>query len=150
MPAPNKMNENNLHAGFRFRVKIDNINAGYFIQVNLPSIEVETTQVREGGYQAFNHTMPQRVKWGNLRLKRHMSSRHELLKWYMETLKPERYGDMLRTITLTIFDSMAEVIMEWTFYQAYPVKYQLNDLDTTSTKLATEEIEIAFTDFQAV
>ena len=54
------------HPTFRYMVKIDGIEHAVFAECRLPSFQVETLEIREGGQNNYTHQLPVRVKGGSI------------------------------------------------------------------------------------
>ena len=128
------------HSSFRFSVAVDGINYAAFTEFTLPSLTVETQDIKEGGQNTFAHKLPIRVTAGSATLKHGVSTDFELLKWYLDVLK----GDMTaatRQITVVMYNETSIPLMTWTFRNAYPVKWTGPQFKTDNTTIAIEEIE---------
>ncbi|NWF69249.1 MAG: phage tail protein [Chloroflexi bacterium] len=137
-----------VHASFRFTVSIDKVTHAAFTECNLPSLQVETQSLNEGGQNAYAHTLPIRVKAGTVTLKHGITKDGALLKWYLQVLRGEKLKDVWRTVTITMYDSMLNAISTWTFQRAYPVKWGGPQLRSGDQALAIEELEIAHHGFE--
>ncbi|MFN8375294.1 MAG: phage tail protein [Anaerolineae bacterium] len=136
-----------IHATFRFTVSVGGIDQAAFTECNLPSLQVETQSLNEGGQNTYAHTLPIRVKAGNVTLKHGITKNAELLKWYLQVLQ----GDMenaMRTVTVIMYDVKHKPIATWTFHRAYPVKWGGPQLKTADQSLAIEELEFAHHGFE--
>ena len=132
---------------FRFMVAIDGINVAAFSECNLPNLQVETEEIKEGGQNAYTHKLAVRVNAGTVTLRSGIGRNDALLKWYLQVLK----GDMknaTRTVTVVIFDSLGKLVTTWTFQRAYPVKWTGPALKSGESAVAIEEIEFAHHGFE--
>jgi len=125
---------------FRFSVAVDGINYAAFTEFTLPSLTVETQDIKEGGQNTFAHKLPIRVTAGSATLKHGISTDFALLNWYLDVLK----GDMTaatRQITVVMYNEASVPLMTWTFRNAYPVKWSGPHFKTDNNTVAIEEIE---------
>jgi phage tail-like protein len=125
---------------FRFAVAVDGINSAAFTEFTLPTLTVETEEIKEGGQNTYAHKLPVRVTVGSATLKHGVASDFTLLNWYMDMLK----GDITaatRQVTVTMYDTLRIPVMVWTFRQAYPVKWSGPSLKTDGNNIGIEEIE---------
>ncbi|MDX2161440.1 MAG: phage tail protein [bacterium] len=136
-----------LHATFRFVVTVDGLTVAAFSECTLPTLQVETEDVKEGGLHGFSHKLPVRVNAGSVTLRRGVTKSNDLLKWYMQVLKGD-IANATRTITLVILDSMGKPISRWTFQAAYPIKWGGPTLKTGESSTAIEEIEFVHHGFE--
>lgn len=139
--------------GFYFTVAFSNEAGAFessFQEVNGISMEMETESITEGNENVFSHKLPKQPNFSNLVLKRGLLSRDaELLKWVQDTLS----GGLAEVIKpqnlfVNLMDTESKPIMSWIFYDAYPVKYSLSDLNTNSNDVAVESIEFTYSFFQ--
>jgi phage tail-like protein len=132
-----------IHAGFRFVVQVDNINAAAFTECTLPRLQVETEDVKEGGLNSYIHRLPVRVNAGTVTLKHGITKSDELLNWYLEVLQG-KLKNAMRAVTVIIFDSTRKTqIAKWSFAKAYPIRWGGPTLRSSDSAVAIEELELA-------
>ena len=49
------------HASFRYVVNIDGVNVGAFTECTLPTLELDTQVIKEGGQNYFVHELPGQI-----------------------------------------------------------------------------------------
>lgn len=128
------------HSSFRFSVAVDGINYAAFTEFTLPSLQVETQDIKEGGQNSFAHKLPIRVTAGTATLKHGIATDFTLLNWYMDVLK----GDIAaatRQVTVVMYNELTVPMMTWAFRKAYPVKWGGPSFKSDSNGVAIEEIE---------
>lgn len=139
-----------IHAGFRFVVQVDNVNAAAFTECTLPRLQVETEDIKEGGQNAYIHRLPVRVNAGTITLKHGVTKNDELLNWYLQVLTGQ-VKNATRDVTVIIFDSTRKVrIAAWTFTRAYPIRWGGPTLRASENAVAIEELELAHHGFTVV
>lgn len=122
-----------------FELDIQGQAVGYFTEVTGLSAEVETLAYSEGGMNEFQHKLPTRVKYPNLVLKRGMTTKSELQKWFQKShTQAQRTG-----IRLSMLDQAGTRVRTWSFVNAFPVKWTGPNFNATQSALAVEQIEIA-------
>lgn len=130
------------HPVYRFEVAIDGITSAYFSEIRLPSLEIETLEIKEGGQNTFVHRLPGRTKVGAVQLKNGISSGFSLLGWYMQVLEGNLEGAM-RQVTITLYAAGHTAYSTWNLRNAYPTRWTGPTLKTDDNSIAIEEIEIA-------
>lgn len=130
-----------IHASFRFTVEIDGINEAAFTECALPSLQVETEEIKEGGLNEFTHKLPTRVKTGTVTLRHGITRGAELLNWYLQVLQGQ-VTDATRQVSVVMYDSMLAPVVRWNFQNAYPVKWEGPTLKTDQQALAIEVLEL--------
>jgi phage tail-like protein len=137
-----------IHAGFRFVVKVDNVNTAAFTECTLPRLQVETLDIKEGGQNEYIHRLPVRVNAGTVTLKHGITKSDELLNWYL-AVQTGNIKDGTRDVTITVYDSTRKVrVATWTFKKAYPIRYGGPTLRASESAVAIEEIELAHQGFE--
>jgi phage tail-like protein len=132
-----------VHAAFRFAVEIDDIDAAYFTDCDLPSLEVEVVEQKEGGFNTGVHQIPGPVKAGRITLKRGLVESDQLLKWYKEVAEGKPKD---RNISIVLYDSMWEEVLRWNFEHVYPVKWTGPSFRSSENSIAIETLELVFTE----
>lgn len=130
------------HRSYHFTVKVDGITQAIFLECTLPTLQLETIDVQEGGQNTFVHKLPVRVTVGTVKLKQGLSTSLDLLKWYMQVVN----GDMekaRRQVEVTMYKYEGEPSMSWGFKNAFPTRWTGPTLKTDQSALTIEELEIA-------
>jgi phage tail-like protein len=126
---------------------INQIPDASFTEVSGIGIEMETEAVIEGGENRFVHQLPKQIKHGNLELKRGLASFDSpLVKWCKSVLE----GEFIKTIEpknivvkLNGHDGHARRV--WVFYNAFPVKWDVEPFNSTKNDVALEKMSFAYT-----
>ena len=128
------------YANCRFYVRIANETQAVFTEVSGLQVETDVQNYEEGGNNGFVHRLPGRTKVGNLTLKRGITSGNEFFKWYANVAqgKIDR-----RHVSLVVFDPEGEVLAQWDFESAFPVKWVGPQLVADGNALAVETLELA-------
>jgi len=135
-----------LYATFSFKVEIGKVEAAVFDECTLPSLEVETTEQKEGGYTTGVHILPGPVKAGRLTLKRGVIKSNELMKWYLD-VAAGKLKDVRRHVTVILLDSHLKPVITLHFNHAFPVKWSGPTFKTSDSSAAIETLELAFAEF---
>jgi len=122
-----------------FELQIQGHPVGYFTEISGLSAEVEFMTYPEGGNNNFSHHLPTRVKYPNLVLKRGMTTKSDLQKWFQKShVGADRTG-----IQLSMLDEGGERLRTWSFTNAFPIKWTGPNFNVAQSTLAVEAIEIA-------
>jgi phage tail-like protein len=135
---------------FCFWVQID-VGGGtldtFFKSVSGLKYETEVIPVREGGTNATTFQLPGATKWSNIVLKQGFTRDSGLLKWRAEWIKAAMGGGgkMTRITTGKIvqLDTSKAAQCSWTFYNGWPCKWEISELDASKSEIAIETLEIA-------
>jgi phage tail-like protein len=124
---------------FSFVVEIDGVAAATFKSVSGLAAEAEVIQFRELGSP---HTLklPGRIRYPNVTLRRGLTTSRDLWDWW-ETV---RDGNLQRrTVLITLVDDSGQPVLRWTLREAWPVKWELSELDAAKNEVAIETLELA-------
>ena len=120
------------------------------------SVGMEPEVVTEGGVNTHQHRLPTVAKYTDLVLKRgYMSQGSALFDWCESTLQgglaePVKTGVL--TLQLLNPDTRKkgdDILRQWTFYRAWPVKWSLSDLNSTKNEVLVEYLTFAYRHFQS-
>lgn len=136
------------HSSHRFSVAVEGIPYAAFSECTLPSLEVETQPVKEGGQNLYTHKLPVRINNGTITLKHGVMVGSKLLEWYMQVLNGD-WENAIRQVTVSMFDSdHVTPLMVWNFRRAYPTKWSGPALKSDDRAVGIESLEIAFHGFE--
>lgn len=125
---------------FVFAVHIPGVETGFFRQVSGLGVETDVIEYQEGG-SSHVRKLPGRTRWKNIVLKRGFTGDAELYDW---ALARTATGDAVkRQITISMLDQAGNRVATWTFTDAWPVKWELSELDAAKNEVAIETLEIA-------
>jgi phage tail-like protein len=125
--------------GFRFEVRLDDMPVAGFSECTGLHLETEVFDYNEGGLNSEVRKFPTRTKQSNVVLKRGVVDRNMWDWYYALTQGTIRF----RNGSIMVRDMSGEnVVLEWTFRQAFPCKWQGPDLNATQNNLAVETVEL--------
>jgi phage tail-like protein len=135
MPDPSTLKPLGVHT---FILKIPDIDTvGLFLHCSGLELTFDVYEYHEGGNNDFLHRLPGGLHYPNLVLSRGLTKEDALLKWFWAThTHAER-----KEITLTL--KTGDVERNWTFSDAFPVKWTGPQIDSQGSSMATEMLEIA-------
>ena len=108
--------------------------------------KVETETISEGGESGEKYIVPKGVKYKNLVLKRGIAgSDSELVQWCKSVIEGNFNTPIsLMQISLQLLDEAHEPVRVWTFYDAYPVSWDIEAFSAMENKVAIEKIEFCY------
>lgn len=104
------------------------------------------TEHGEDGDNQFIHNMPQQSTFTDLVLKRCLFPNQSLNKWCKNTL--ENFVFDPKDIHLFFLGVNNVPLASWNIFGAYPVSWELAELDTTSNRLAIETLVLKYRYFK--
>lgn len=137
---------------FHFKVEFNGISSQdkdvQFQSVSGLSVDIETEEFSEGGENRFKHKLPVRSKFPNLILKRGMVTNSELIKWCKSAIENFQFEPV--DLTVKLLNENHEPLVTWNVVHAYPVKWEIAELNAEESKVTIETIELAYNYFRLV
>lgn len=129
------------HLVFRFVVKIDGLEQAAFTECTLPTMEVDTEEVKIGGLNTYLHQVPGRRKSARLTLKNGVG-KSDLVKWCNSSLFESFAEKQRKSITVKLLDiTTKKEIAVWEIRDALPVKWNGPQLQADSNTVAIQTLE---------
>ena len=134
---------------FCFLVSID-IDGGreapaqaFFKSVSGIRYETEVVPVRAGGVNFTTYQLPGATKWSNLVMKQGFTGDSALLKWREGWMTCIASNMTRANGTITQLNTARKPMATWSFFNAWPCKWELSELDASKSELAIETLELA-------
>jgi len=127
------------HIGsFNFKVEIDGLQSGTFIDVSNLESSTEVVEFRDGN-GVTTRKIPGKSSSSNITLRRGYTDNHELWHWRRTVIQ----GQVQRkNISVVVCDDDNSEIMRFNFYEAWPCRYALCNLGSAENRTLVEEIEL--------
>jgi phage tail-like protein len=125
-------------------VTIDNVPTAEFAECVLPPVSIEVVEYRQGADVENNvHKLPGLVKYGNLVLKRGIANSGGSLALWTWISGFIQGNGVTHTLGVNLLDSRRNPVFQWSFTNAWPVKYESPALNGKTNALAIETLELA-------
>ena len=133
---------------FNFEVQIPGITGPAFTEVSGLELEAAVIEYREGNDTALTvRKLPGLIKYGNITLKRGLTSNHSLWDWARQTVQ----GNVQRVaISIILMNDQRQAIVRWNIHNAWVCKYEGPMLNAKANDVAMESVEIAHEGFELV
>lgn len=117
-----------------------------FTDVSGINVEFDTESVTEGGENRFVHKLPVRTKYPNLVLKRGLvTTVSPLSQWCASTFEGNLDEPVEpKNVVVVLMNEYRLPSIAWAFYNAWPVKVQIADLQSMENKYAVETMELSY------
>jgi phage tail-like protein len=115
---------------------------GSFAECTGLEATMEPKIIKPGGH---NYGVIQRagpVTFATVVLKRGMTSRRDLWRWFQMTTQSGAYSYRL-TATIHVKDASQHTVLSWQLDHAMPIKFKASDLNAKGTDVGVEELHIA-------
>ncbi|MBC8754347.1 phage tail protein [Kordia sp. YSTF-M3] len=134
--------------GFYFSLSFEGEDAA-FKEVSGINKELGVEEVAGGGENRFKYRLPNVSSSQNLVLKRAIvPTGSNLITWCSDTLDNGLAAAIeTKDVSVDLLDNEGTVLMKWTFYNAYPLKYAVSDLKSQESEILIETIELAYNYF---
>jgi len=142
------VNDGNYPASFYFSLSFKGEDSA-FQEVSGISNELSVEDVASGGENRFKHRLPANSSSQNLVLKRgFVSIGSQLINWCTSTLDGALGNPIeMHDVSVRLLNADNLVVLIWTFYKAYPVKWVVSYANSQGNTLAIESVELAYTHF---
>jgi phage tail-like protein len=118
-----------------------------FQEVRGIGAEMQTEEYAEGGENRFMHRLPTGVKNTPLELKRGVTSQDSALISWCRSVLEFGLSTPIRPSAVTIYllDEEASPARGWTFSDAYPMKWEIDEFNSTKNDIVIETITLSYT-----
>jgi phage tail-like protein len=127
---------------FRFRVEIDNLPSAAFSEVVIEPTTTEAIEYREGNEAAHVRKLPGLTRFGNVTLKRGVTTSLDLVNWHLQVVRGE-IANARRNVTIIVLDDAGNDIARFHVSDAWPIKYDPGDLNAKGNEVFIELLELA-------
>jgi phage tail-like protein len=129
--------------GFHFALDVQGEIAGYFTEVSGIGSETEVIEqkvVNEKGVETVLK-IPGRLKWGDITLKRGITSNLDLWKW-RKMVEDGKVKDARRNGSIIMYDQELKEQARWNFLQAWPSKISGPTPKAEGNEISLEELTL--------
>ena len=127
------------YGAFNFMVEIDGVTIAGFAEVSGLDTTTDVIEYREGNQETTVRKLPGLNRFTNIVLKRGYSDASELWEWRKTVLD----GQTQRTSgSISLLNEAREVVVRWTFDEAWPSVLRGPSLDAGKSAVAIETLEI--------
>jgi phage tail-like protein len=137
-----------LGMSMRFTVKIDNTpyDLGSWAKVSGLDVSWDLVEYRAGdGPQNERWYFPGLTKYSTLKLERAVQAADT--KKVREWLDSNSFKHEIQSGKVELLDAKSEAVMFWTLRHVLPTKWSISPFDSTTSKVATETLELAHMGF---
>jgi phage tail-like protein len=129
--------------GFHFAVEIDGVQMAFFKECSGLESEhevVEHKAVDNKGKQIL-HKMPGKLKWGNISLKRGLTSDMGMWDW-RKKVEDGKMSDARKNGSVVLYNYDLNEVARYNFTNGWPSKVAGSGLQATGNEVAVEEVVI--------
>jgi phage tail-like protein len=135
---------------YRFKIEIAGIQEAHFTECSGFEAKIDVEEYKEGGANGFVHKIPGRQSFGNITLKRGMSSSTELWAWLSRVVSKAAKKEEKKNISVVQYNSEGKEVLRWDLVGAYPVKWTSPSFQSDQSGIAMETLELTFQELTLV
>lgn len=110
---------------------------------------IETEAVGNGGANSSQFSLPTKVSYGNLTLKRGMKPFPSALsKWCEDAF--ENFSFQPIDVVVVLLNELHVPVFSWYIKKAIPVKYEFGDLNAETSAVLVETFELKYQSFKVI
>ena len=125
----------------RFRIEIDGIQAGGFCEAFIAATTTDVIEYREGSDASHVRKLPGLTKFGNVTLKRGVSSSLELFNWHLQVVRGQ-ISSARKNVAIVVLDEAGKDVARFQVSDAWPAKYDPGDLNAKGNEVFIEALEL--------
>jgi phage tail-like protein len=122
-------------------VEIDGIQTASFSEVAIGATTTDVIDYREGTDPTHVHKLPGLTKYGNITLKRGLTTSMELYDWYKQIVQGQLSGNR-KNVVIVVADEAGADKARFVISAAWPVKYDWSDLNAKGNEVVIETLEL--------
>ncbi len=126
---------------FRYRLEIDGLTIAGFSEVSIAETAVDVIDYREGTDPTHVRKLSGLTKYGNITLKRGMTTSLELYEWHRQVVNG-LVGTARKNIAIVVADETGSDKARFVVTDAWPTKYSPSDLDAKGNEVLIETLEL--------
>lgn len=133
---------------FRFKLELGSIQVAGFSECTGLQIQTKVFEYKEGGNNQTTLKFPEHTSFGNVTLKRGVTTSNDLIEWQFSVVKStfdkNSRPQTTRSVTIVLMNDKGENAKRWVLKNAFPVKWVGPDLKASANEIAIETLEIAY------
>jgi phage tail-like protein len=117
-----------------------------FQEVSGIGSELETEPYVEGGENRYVHQLPKSVKHPRLVLKRGVATMTSPLVLWCRSIFEGDFAEPIKPMSMTVslMNENKVPVRVWSFSNAYPVNWDVENFNSTKNEVAIEKIELSY------
>jgi len=130
---------------FRYRLEIDNITQAGFSEVHISETTIDVVEYREGNDPPHTRKLSGLTKYGNVSLKWGVTiggSALDMFKWHT-AVSAGQIKDNRKKVVVIAQDEAGTDAARFVISDAWPVKYNITDLQAKGNEVLIEVLELA-------
>jgi phage tail-like protein len=133
------------YGNFRFSLELNQVTVAGFAECTGLQMETKVLEYKEGGNNFTTLRFPEASSFGNITLKRGVTSSNELLEWQLDVANGEFSKNARASnpnVAIILNNEKGDPVKRWNLIRPFPVKWMAPDMKATGNEIAIETIEI--------
>src|SRR6266545_6544010 len=126
---------------FRFRLEIDGLQTAGFSEVAIAATTTDVIDYREGTDPPHVRKLSGLTKYGNVTLKRGVTTSLELFNWHQQIVSGQLVNNRKRVV-IVVQDEAGADMARYVITDAWPIKYDPGDLNAKGNDVFIETLEL--------
>jgi phage tail-like protein len=126
-----------------FALEVNGQEIAHFMECSGLKTTSTVFEIEEGGMNGMTHKRPGQSKWDNIVLRFATNASQELLSWRDEFLQDQFGSRPTNSGSIIMYDNERNEIRRYSFTNCWPVSWEGPQLNSGSSELAVETLEIA-------
>ena len=140
-PAAQPGNVVDPYRAYNFKLLINNITSGHFVEVFGLGVHVERISYREAGNNSIVRAIPGRVTYPSVTLRFGVTNSDEAWQWLLTAVGGQVNR---RNVSIVMLDpSGSTEVLRWNLLNAWPQEFRVAPLDAGSRELAIDALVLA-------
>lgn len=131
------------YGGYYFKLEVDQQEVAHLLEVSGLKTSAQVFEVEEGGQNGFVHKRVGASRWDNLTIRFATNRSRFLQSWREQFLRNPFDEGLWRSGSIVMFDNHGDAVRRFHFVRAWPVAWEGPSLDSGSSELAVESLELA-------
>ena len=131
---------------FRFSLELDQVHVAGFAECSGLMLETKVLEYKEGGNNSTTLKFPEASSYGNITLKRGISSSNDLMEWQLDVASgtfSTNSRDSNPKVAIILKNEKGKPVRRWSLVRPFPVKWVGPDFKASGNEVAIETLEIA-------
>ena len=129
--------------GHYFMLEIDSQEVAHILQVGGLKTQAQVFELEEGGNNGFVHKRVGQSRWENITIRFATSSSRFLQQWRDTFLNDPLNEGNWKSGSIVMFNNHGDPVRRFHFVRAWPVSWEGPALDSSTSALSVESLELA-------
>ena len=140
---PERDREMDPYGSHYFALELNGQEIAHFLECSGLKTTATVFEIEEGGMYGMTHKRPGQSKWENIVLRYATNASQTLLEWRDQFLQDRFSTRPTNSGAIILYDNYGNEVRRYSFTNCWPVSWEGPQLNSGSSELAVETLEIA-------